>query len=184
MKIKPFYGPVISSKQTGSGYNDRYVINRDGPVEQQIRGAIALQKLHFIQKMLLAGRRGIADAVFLNTCFNGTINVNVGQSWLPKKPDYTFENVPWFDGYRLNNGELQRWTAVETFHLIKCHIIFDGIEKNGFIYLPDPKTKEAGRDFGHEKTTFEVIAPRIEGLAYGNEISVYVHPDKIELCKA
>jgi len=102
----------------------------------------------------------------LGDCFNGTLNVDIRpRTFTMVKPEYTFEHVEWTDLH-----------PPETFSFSRCKVIFKEIEYDGWVYYPHPETKL--RNF-QNPSLFEVIAPLIPEIKYGDALDVLVNPAAI-----
>jgi hypothetical protein len=109
-------------------------------------------------------------AYFGGDFFKGTVNVSVAPSVREiVKPEYFMKEIKWTDVY-----------PPENFYLSPAELTFRGKTYKGMIYIPDPATKP---DHFNPATVIDVIAPYIEGLAYGSEIEFGYNPDAIRLKK-
>ena len=93
----------------------------------------------------------------------GTINVNVAPlSFKPGPCALLFERVKWHPQM-----------PAETFSFARTVLVHKGIRHPAYIYLPHPETKAEHFQPGG---VVEIIAPRIEGLAYGNPVTLESEP--------
>ena len=107
----------------------------------------------------------------LDHVFNGTLNISIAPyAFDMTRPEYTFQNVKWTD-----------LTNAEDFSFSRCKIIFQGMEYEGFVYYPDPKTK---KDHFQSASTIEVLAPFIAEIKYGDTISISLDGEEIKITKA
>jgi len=106
----------------------------------------------------------------LSRTFNGTLNISIAPyEFEVKKPEYTFKKVKWTE-----------LTNAEDFSFSRCKITFKGRDYNGWVYYPHPETK---KDHFQSRSTVEVLAPRIEGIKYGNEVEITLDQGEIWIGK-
>ena len=104
----------------------------------------------------------------LGDCFNGTLNVDIRpQTFRMLKPEFTFHHVEWTDRH-----------PPEHFSFSRCQVIYHEVEYGGWVYYPHPETKI--RNF-QNPSLLEVIAVRIPGIQYGDELDVFVNAEEIEV---
>ena len=104
----------------------------------------------------------------LSGCFEGTLNVSIApRRFGMRKPEWTFPTVKWCD--RCN---------AETFSFSRCTIRTNQGRLPGFVYYPHPETKPA---HFQDTSTLEIIAPLIEGLAYGSSIELLLNTEEIDI---
>lgn len=104
----------------------------------------------------------------LGACFNGTLNVDIRpQTFRMLKPEFTFHHVEWTDRH-----------PPEHFSFSRCQVIYQAVEYDGWVYYPHPETKI--RNF-QNPALLEVIAVRIPGIQYGDELDVVVNAEEIEV---
>ncbi len=103
--------------------------------------------------------------------FNGTLNIDI-RPYIFKlmRPEFTFRDVEWTDLH-----------PPEHFSFSRCKIIYRDIEYEGWVYYPHPETKL--RNF-QDPSLMEVIADRIAGIDYGDEVQVLVNPEEISVTKS
>jgi hypothetical protein len=104
----------------------------------------------------------------LDSYFNGTLNIDIRPlKFEISRPQYTFEHVAWTDLH-----------PPETFSFSRCQVIFRGLSYDGWVYYPHPETKL--RHF-QNPSLIEVIALPIPDLAYGDELTLNLNPEEIDL---
>ncbi len=103
--------------------------------------------------------------------FNGTLNIDIRPyTFKLIKPEFTFRHVEWTDLH-----------PPENFSFSHCRVIYKEFEYKGWVYYPHPETKL--RNF-QNPWLMEVIAHKISDIKYGDEVSVLVNPDRIEVSKS
>jgi hypothetical protein len=103
----------------------------------------------------------------LSRYFLGTLNVSIA----PKV--FTILNP-------YKTFPLVEWTALhppETFSFCHCVLEFQEKHYEGLIYYPHPETK---RSHFQDKSVLEILAPKVEGLGYGDEVSLSLCRDEID----
>ena len=106
----------------------------------------------------------------LSSYFNGTLNIDIRPfEFTMLKPQYTFHHVEWTDLH-----------PPEHFSFSRCKVIFREVEYDGWVYYPHPETKL--RHF-QNPSLLEVIAMSIPGVQYGDEVSVWVNDEEIQIRK-
>jgi hypothetical protein len=101
-------------------------------------------------------------------CFNGTLNVDISPyRFVMRAPQFTFEKVAWTDLH-----------PPETFSFSGCQVIFQGRVYQGWVYYPHPETKK--RHF-QNPSLLEVVAEPVQGIAYGDELSLRLNPAEMDL---
>ncbi|MBL8080275.1 MAG: hypothetical protein JNM55_20060 [Anaerolineales bacterium] len=106
----------------------------------------------------------------LSSYFNGTLNIDIRPfEFTMLKPQYTFHHVEWTDLH-----------PPEHFSFSRCRVIFREVEYDGWVYYPHPETKL--RHF-QNPSLLEVIAMSIPGVQYGDEVSVWVNDEEIQIRK-
>lgn len=127
---------------------------RDSPFPA---GTIALQAPHFRE-------RGLD----LDSFYPGTINIDISPARLEvRAPHVTFADVEWTDVHK-----------AETFSFAHARLRHQGREVEGLIYWPHPETKPMFHQAGG---VVEVLMPRIENLAYGDDVVLAVNPDQVRI---
>lgn len=118
-------------------------------------GTIALQTPHFREL-----------GFDISGYYPGTINVEIAPKLFAiRNPSHTFRNVKWVEGF-----------SAEDFSFSAVRLLVDGCSHDGFIYYPHPETKLC---FAKEPTVLEVIAPLIQGLRYGDRVTLAVDPTEV-----
>lgn len=103
----------------------------------------------------------------LDHVFNGTLNISIAPyEFKIISPEYTFQNVKWTE-----------LTNAEDFSFSACKVKFQGMEYEGFVYYPDPKTK---KEHFQSTSTVEVLAPYIAGINYGDSLEISLNSTEIE----
>ena len=104
----------------------------------------------------------------LGHVFNGTLNVSIEPyKFEIVQPEYKFTNVKWTE-----------LTNAEDFSFSHCKIKFQGMEYDGFVYYPDPKTK---KEHFQDLSTVEVLSPFIETIKYGDELEILLNSEEIKV---
>jgi hypothetical protein len=104
----------------------------------------------------------------LDGYFEGTLNVSIHpRTFRLVRPEFTFRDVAWTDLH-----------PPEHFSFSRCQVEFRGTLYDGWIYYPHPETKK--RNF-QDPTLLEVIARPVPGLAYEDELRVFVNPEEVEI---
>jgi hypothetical protein len=95
----------------------------------------------------------------LSDCYFGTLNVSIApKRWKIVRPAFLFENVTWTDLH-----------PPETFSFLPCDITYRAVTAKGWLYYPHPETKAA---HWQDASVMEIIAPRLDGLEYGEQIDL------------
>lgn len=106
----------------------------------------------------------------LTSYFNGTLNIDIRPSeFTMLKPQFTFHHVEWTDLH-----------PPEHFSFSRCKVIFKEVEYDGWVYYPHPETKL--RHF-QNPSLLEVIAMPIPDVQYGDEVSIWVNDEEIQIRK-
>jgi hypothetical protein len=109
-----------------------------------------------------------ARGLDLDGYFNGTLNIDIRPATFRMlKPEFTFPLVEWTDLH-----------PPETFSFSRCKVVFQNVEYDGWVYYPHPETKL--RNF-QNPSLLEVIARPIEGIKYGDKLSVWVNVKEIDV---
>ena len=107
-----------------------------------------------------------AGGLDLDPYFNGSLNVNISPAeFAMLKPQYTFHHVEWTDLH-----------PPEHFSFSRCRVLFKGTEYDGWVYYPHPETKL--RHF-QNPSLLEIIAMKIPGIQYGDEVVVMLNSGEI-----
>jgi hypothetical protein len=98
----------------------------------------------------------------------GTLNVSIApQAWTLLRADHCFERLAWTQLH-----------PPETFSFVKLQLVWKTRSVEAWLYYPHPETKAAHHQSAN---IMEIIAPRLEGLAYGDTVSLYCAKDKLQL---
>ncbi len=113
-------------------------------------------------QILLFKERGLD----LSPCFAGTLNVSIApHSYALREPQYVFRGLRWSPD-----------SPAEDFSITPCVVTFEDRSVDGYVYYPHPDTKP--RHF-QPPSVIEVIAPLIEGIAYGSPVRLEVDPSEV-----
>jgi hypothetical protein len=96
--------------------------------------------------------------------FWGTINIRVPEPLVLGQPDVTLRNVEWARGI-----------PPETFSFVRCCLFYSARYHLACVYYPHPETKPSTNT--HDHHVLEVLAPRIEGVAFGQPASIICRAD-------
>lgn len=112
-------------------------------------------------------RRAMPDMVaFLGgEPFPGTINLKVDGRVEVRCPEFRLPDVRWTDAF-----------PPETFYLSRAALQADDAAHPVLLYIPDPATKP---DHFQPADRIELLASRIEGVAYGAAVRLLYDPDAI-----
>lgn len=100
----------------------------------------------------------------LTACFAGTINVDIAPyEFRLNRPDYTFRQVKWYAE-----------SPAEDFSFVQVQID----DRAAWLYYPHPETKPAHQQ---KPSVLEILAPWIEGLSYGDRVTLKFEDGAIEL---
>lgn len=120
-------------------------------------GTILMQKGHFK-----------ALGLDLDRFFMGTLNIDIAPlKYIIRKPKYFFPKVNWTD--HLNP---------ENFFFFDLVLYYHGNKYAGYIYMPDPSTKQ---EHIQGSTSLELILPEVGGIAQGAEVEIEVNPGQIQI---
>lgn len=97
-----------------------------------------------------------------------TVNVDIAPArYVIRRPGHTFADVRWTDVH-----------GPETFSFLTCGLTREGDPRTrtGWVYYPHPETKPM-----HDQpaTVLEVLVPHLPGLAYGDKVTLHLHPAEI-----
>ena len=109
-----------------------------------------------------------AKGFTIDTYHPGTINVSVAPlTYEVLKPIRTFRNVKWHPD-----------TPPENFSFFNCRIrlVDDADYVDALVYRPHPETKP---EHFQESSVLEIIAQRMEGIAYGLKVSLLLPAKQI-----
>ncbi len=95
----------------------------------------------------------------LSDCWPGTVNVSLAPlTWSLVQADYCFERVIWTHLH-----------PAETFSFVRLKLLWRQHNVDAWLYRPHPETKAAHHQ---ANTVVEIIAPRLDGLAYGDNVQL------------
>ena len=104
----------------------------------------------------------------LTGCYLGTLNIDIRPlGYQPVNPEFTFRDVRWTDLH-----------PPEHFSFSRCTVVHARVRYDGWIYYPHPETKR--RNF-QDPGLLEVIARFIPNVHSGDELMVYLNPERIAL---
>jgi hypothetical protein len=109
-----------------------------------------------------------AKGFTIDTYHPGTINVSIAPlSYEVLKPIRTFRNVKWHPD-----------TPREDFSFFDCRIRLaeDADYVDALVYRPHPETKP---EHFQDSSVLEIIAPRMEGIAYGLNVNLLLPAEQI-----
>ncbi|MBE9030559.1 hypothetical protein IQ266_12545 [filamentous cyanobacterium LEGE 11480] len=120
-------------------------------------GTIALQTSHFLERGLDLG-----------PYYAGTLNISIApQQFQLLLPDYTFPDVQWIEGF-----------DVETFSFLHCELRWNDCTAASLLYYPHPETKI---NHFQDPSIVEILAPRLEGIRYGDRVTLQFNPRAIAI---
>lgn len=100
--------------------------------------------------------------------YDGTLNIDIApRTFALAKPTHTFRRVTWTDLH-----------PPEDFSFSRCRVKHRGVDYVGWVYTPHPETKAA---HFQPPTMLEIIAPRVEGVSYGDEVELWVGAKEIAI---
>ena len=109
-----------------------------------------------------------AKGLDFSSYFKGTLNVDISPySFAIREAKIFFEGIDW-----------SAHIPPENFYFFDVTLFYNGIPYEVLIYMPDPKTKT---EHQQQKTTLELILPKIETLQYGAAIELEVNPKQMAL---
>jgi hypothetical protein len=95
----------------------------------------------------------------LGHCWPGTLNVSIApQTWQLLRADHCFERLQWTHLH-----------PPETFSFVAVQLTWRSQHTSAWLYRPHPETKAAHHQ---APSVMEIIAPRMEGLAYGDAVGL------------
>ncbi|WP_371185086.1 hypothetical protein [Thalassotalea maritima] len=98
--------------------------------------------------------------------YSGTINIDISPYQLAlTHPDQQIEKLAWYPG-----------VEPETFSFCHCSLAFAERCYQALIYYPHPETKPA---HFHPAHIVEVLAPYIDGIAYGQKVWLSLSPNHV-----
>lgn len=104
----------------------------------------------------------------LSSFWLGTLNVSIApQTWALLQADHCFEHLAWTHLH-----------PPETFSFVKLQLLWKTQSVGVWLYYPHPETKAAHHQ---SASIMEIIAPRLEGLAYGDTVNLHCAKGKLQL---
>lgn len=104
----------------------------------------------------------------LSDCWPGTMNVSIApHTWKLNRADYCFEKLVWTHLH-----------PAETFSFVQLQLVWQQRAVSAWLYYPHPETKAAHHQ---PRTMVEIIAPRTEGLAYGDAVQLTFSGESIQI---
>ncbi|MBR7619256.1 hypothetical protein JKL49_07620 [Phenylobacterium sp. 20VBR1] len=100
----------------------------------------------------------------------GTVSVELAYELSRGAADITLEGIDW-TAELTGEGRI----GPETFSFFRCHLTYADRSYRGLIYLPHPETKPATN--AHRKNVLEVLTSQVEGLTFGQPVSVLCRAD-------
>jgi hypothetical protein len=109
-----------------------------------------------------------ARGLDLSAYWPGTLNISIApHTWSLAHADYCFEHVAWTHLH-----------PPETFSFVQLQLVWRQLPVAAWLYYPHPETKAAHHQ---ANTVVEVIAPRLDGLAYGETVQIGFTPGCIQI---
>lgn len=122
------------------------------------RGTIAMQAPLF---------KSLDPEIDLTHFFHGTLNVAIARRWRMVKPWKALRQVKWSDTH-----------PREDFYFMRCRVVYNNNNVTGYIYYPSPETKTV---HFQDSCTLEIIAPKIEGIKYGDRVEIEIDGREVEI---
>ena len=95
----------------------------------------------------------------LGNCWPGTLNVSIApHAWELLRADHCFERLEWTHLH-----------PPEAFSFAQVQLTWRGQRTAAWLYRPHPETKAAHHQ---APSVMEIIAPRLEGLEYGDVVGL------------
>ena len=111
------------------------------------KGSIEMQAPHFLE-------RGLDISPF----YPGTLNVSIDPHRFELRPKDTLHRVRWSPEH-----------DPESFSFAPIQLTWQQQSYDGLVYYPRPETKI---NHFQDPTVLELLMPRIEGIAYGDEVTL------------
>jgi hypothetical protein len=100
-----------------------------------------------------------ARGLDLGDCWAGTVNVSIApHTWALLQADHCFERLAWTHLH-----------PPETFSFARLQMLWRAKSIGAWLYYPHPETKAAHHQ---NASVMEIIAPRMDGLAYGDAVAL------------
>jgi hypothetical protein len=109
-----------------------------------------------------------ARGLDLTPYYPATLNISIfPRKFRVKNAEYRFEKVDWTPNH-----------PPEDFSFSRCIMVYGGENHEGWIYYPHPETKIRHQ---HNDSLVEVIARRVAGISYGDEIEIRINLSEIDV---
>jgi hypothetical protein len=123
------------------------------------QGTIALQTPHFL-----------ALGLDIRAYFQGTLNISLAPFvYSLIRPAHSFKQVKWHPDYP--------W---EDFSFAPCQLTYRNTTYPSLIYFPHPETKI---NHWQDPSIIELLAPKVDSIAYGDRVELEVNPKVIQIFK-
>lgn len=133
------------------------VASGQAPDSPYAQGTIALQTPHFL-----------ALGLDIRPYFQGTINISIKPyQFNLLNPSHRFRQLKWHPDF-----------PPEDFSFAPCQLSYQDIFYPSLLYYPHPESKI---NHFQDPSILEVLAPQIQGLNYGDRVSLELAPQVIEL---
>lgn len=98
----------------------------------------------------------------------GTLNVSIAPyTWALLHADHCFERLAWTHLH-----------PPETFSFVQLEMVWRNQHVQAWLYYPHPETKTTHHQ---NASVMEVIAPKLEGLVYGDNVVLLCRPGLLQL---
>lgn len=147
---------IIIDGKIKQGFRIASGLNLDPPMVSglKLNNTITLQKPFFIENKIPR----------IQEVYNGTINLDIApRIFKILKPDYTV-TCQWHPD------------VLETFWLVDVAIKYKKQLYPAYIYYPRPSSVKS-----HKDDTVELLAEKIQGLKYGDMVSIIIDAKKVRL---
>ncbi len=104
----------------------------------------------------------------LSDCWAGTMNVSIApRTWALQRADYCFEQLEWTPLH-----------PAETFSFVRLQLGWQQHTVAAWLYRPHPETKAVHHQ---SSSVMEIIAPRLDGVAYGDKVQLAFAAQAIQI---
>lgn len=104
----------------------------------------------------------------LSDYWAGTMNVSISpHTWALRNVDYCFEQLEWTPLH-----------PAETFSFVRLQLGWQQQSVAAWLYRPHPETKAAHHQ---SSSVMEIIAPRLDGVAYGDKVQLAFAAQALEI---
>lgn len=104
----------------------------------------------------------------LSKFYMGTLNVSIApRVWEMLAPWKFIEQVKWCEPL-----------DPEDFYFMHCNVCYKNHKFQGYVYYPSPKTKKI---HFQDKSTLEILAPKIEEIAYNDRVILELNLKEIRI---